>query len=79
MATKLQNMANELNEDFRNKIIDFMLAKFDIEVENNFDIFSMRLITERVDGKKFTKIQHDLLMAFSEGYGQAMDLVRKAA
>ena len=76
MATKLQKMADKLNEDFRTKIVEAMKEKFGIEVENEFSIFDMRLHTTRVDGEDFTAEQHAYLEAFSTGFGEAMNLVR---
>lgn len=76
MATKLEKMANKLNDDFRGKIVEAMQAKFGLEVENNFSIFDMRLHTSRVDGEDFTPEQHAYLEAYSTGFGQAMSIVR---
>lgn len=76
--TKLEKMARKLNDDFRDILIAEMREKFGIEVENYFDILgSMRLITTRVDEKAFTPKQLAHLRAFSDGYGKAMDIVRR--
>jgi len=75
MSTKLEKMADKLNEDFRTKIIEAMREKFGIEVENEFSIFDLRLHTTRIDGKDFTVEQHTYLEAFSAGFGEAMNLV----
>jgi hypothetical protein len=77
MATKLEKMAEKLNEDFREKIIETMREKFGIEVENNFSIFDMKLYTTRVDGEDFTPEQDAYLEAYSNGFGQAMSIVMK--
>jgi hypothetical protein len=77
--TKLEKMADQLNEAFRDKLIQEMKKEFGIEVENNFNIFDMRLHTTRTDGKKFTAKQHAHLKAYSEGFGAAMSLVKQAA
>jgi hypothetical protein len=76
MATKLQKMAVKLNEDFRTKIVEVMKEKFDIEVENNFNLWHMRLHTTRVDGIAFTPEQFQYLKGYSDGFGDAMDIVK---
>ena len=55
-----------------------MRAKFDIEVENNFNIMVMALVTTRVDGVDFTPEQHAWIGAYSQGYGDAMQIVSDA-
>jgi len=76
MATKVEKLADKLNSDFRDKIIVAMREKFDLNVENNFSIFDMRLHTTRTDGQDFTTEQHAYLDGFSTGFGEAMDLIR---
>ena len=79
MATKLKKMADELNEEFRVKLAAAVLEKFDIEIETNFNIMSMRLVTTKKDKSDFTPEQHAYISIFSEGYEAAMFMVRTAA
>jgi hypothetical protein len=76
MATKLQKMANQLNEEFSGELKEAMREKFSIEIESEFNIFSMRLVTTRVDGNDFTEDENRFIEAFSDGYGRAMRIVR---
>ena len=76
---KLERMANELNERFREDVVEVMAEEFNgLEVHSYWNIMAMRLVTERIDGKEFTRKQHDFLRAYSEGYSRAMDRVREA-
>ena len=74
--TKLEKMAHKLNEDFRDKLVDAVKSKFDFEIKNEFDIFSMKLIIFRKDGLELTKDQHDFIEAYSNGFIDALNIVR---
>jgi len=76
MAIKLQKMAEKLNEDFRDKVVEEMRDRFGIEVENNFNIVDMKFYTSRIDGEDFTPSQRIYLEAYSKGFGEAMSIVR---
>lgn len=80
MSTKLQKLANTLNEEFREKLTEACREKFGIEVEHRFDFFgSGRLVTTRVDGEDFTPEQHAFIGAYSDGFGAALTIVRLKA
>ena len=79
MATKLGKMADELNNEFRVKLAAAVLEKFNIEIEMNFNIMSMRLVTTKKDESDFTPEQHAYIGAFSDGYEAAMLMVRATA
>ena len=72
---KIEKINKLLNEQFRDDLISAMLKKFNIVVENEFNFFSMRLITTRSDGEPLTPEQHSWLEAYSEGYSAAMGVV----
>ena len=77
--TKLGRMAIDLNDDFRVKLADAVREKFGIEVETYYDFFgSGRMVTRRVDDEVLTPEQYAWLKAYSDGYGQAMEMVREA-
>lgn len=73
-----EKISQELNDRFRDAVIEAMREKWGIEVENHFDIFGgMQLITTRVDGHEFTNEEFLWLGGFSEGFAAAMSAVRK--
>lgn len=74
--TKREKKSEEMNEAFRDKVIEEMKERFKIDVENNWNFLDMRLVTTRVDGQKFTKEQKTFLSGYSEGFGAAMGMVR---
>lgn len=76
MATKLQKMHNQLNENFRPLIDAAFKGKFGIEIETVFNWGSMRLISVRTDGEPFTPEQEAFLSAYGDGYAAAMNQVR---
>lgn len=79
MTTKLQKMAVKLNEDFRDELTKIMKEKYSIDVQHEFNIISMRLHTNRIDGQDFTVEQIVFVEAFSEGFAKAMSIVEKSA
>jgi hypothetical protein len=79
MATKLEKCANMLNEAFRTKLPAAFHAKFGAELETSFNLFSMSLVSRRVDGADFTPEQYAWVEAYSDGFGDALELVRTEA
>lgn len=77
MATKIQKIASELNDEFRNDLHDEFLEKFGIEVVTKPNFLSGEIFTNRVDGKDFTAEQMGFMKAFEKGYVRAMLRVRK--
>lgn len=78
-TTKLGRMARTLNDDFRDHLAKAMREKFGLEVETLFSIVAGALVTTRADGEDFTPEQMAWMQAWSDGYGVALDLVRRAA
>lgn len=74
--TKLEKLADKLNEEFRSLLPAEMLKRFNIETETYFNIFAMELITTRKDGTDFTPEQMQYLAGYSEGYAAAMKIVK---
>ena len=73
MSTKLQRYHSRINDNFKERLKNAFAEKFSgLEIETAFNIFSMQLISERSDGKKFTKEQHAWVGAYSDGYAEAM-------
>ena len=79
MATKLDKCATALNDRFTDKLKAAFLAKFARELDMNFNIFSMQLISQPADGEPFTPEQKAWVEAFDDGYSEAMALVRGMA
>jgi hypothetical protein len=79
LRTKLEKCANTLNDAFSTKLPAAFLAKFGLELETGFNLFSMSLISRRIDGQDFTPEQHAFVSAYSDGYGDALELVRTEA
>ena len=73
--TKLEKLAIKINSKFGKNISDAVREKYGIEVDNMFDVFSMRLTIYRVDGEQITTEQMEWIDAFSKGYGIALSMV----
>ena len=74
---KAEIIAAKLNELFGESLKIDTKKKFDIEIESNFNIIVMRLITTRVDEKDFTQEEMDFIKAYSDGYEKAMLIVEQ--
>ncbi len=72
---KFEIIAARLNEAFRDELKTVFREKFDIEIESNFSLLAMCLITTRVDKKDFTEKELAFLIAYSAGYEKAMSIV----
>ena len=79
MKTKLQKMADKLNEEFRVELTKIMKEKYSINVQHEFSIISMKLHTYRTDNEDFTVEQMAFIEAYSDGFCTAMELVLKEA
>lgn len=79
MATKLEKCARRVNDEFTDKLKAAFVAKFNRELETNYNIFAMQLISQPADGEPFTQEQKDWVDAFDAGYVEAMSIVRDAA
>ena len=77
MATKLKIMADKLQDDFRELLAEAVKDKFGIEVDSEYSIIAMRLMTTRSDGRDFDEVGHSYIGAYSAGYGDALSLVRR--
>ncbi|MBA3773853.1 MAG: hypothetical protein H0X13_15585 [Ramlibacter sp.] len=75
MTTKLEKCAFRLNDDFSAALGAAFKEKFSRELETNFNIFSMTLISEPADGEPFTPEQKEWVGAYSDGYEQALEAV----
>jgi len=72
MATKAERLNRQVNDEFREQLAAKFAERFDgIEVESQFNILSMRLVTERKDGEAFTPEQAAWIAAFEAGYSAA--------
>ena len=75
---KLEKMARQLNDDFRNHLAREYKTKFGHEIKTEYLFLADRLSTTRVDGDDFTPEQHAWISAFESGYGSALSAVRAA-
>ena len=76
-TTKLKKKQSELNERFPELCDANFKAKFSREIKTRFQLWSMELVSEPVEGRKLTKEQYDWLAGFSDGYAAAMSEVTK--
>mgnify|MGYP001598132268 CR=1 FL=1 len=75
--TKLERMHNRLNDDFPKVLAKAFWDKFDTPIETTFDIFgTMRMISRRMDGEEFTPDQFAWIEYYSQGYSDAMRMVK---
>jgi len=76
---KLEKMADELNEAFRDDLPAAMLEKYGMEVITTWNFISQGLVTVRRDGQDFTPDQMLFVEAYEAGYLKAMSRVQNAA
>jgi hypothetical protein len=79
MATKLEKCATRVNDAFTDKLKAAFAAKFNRELETNYSIFAMALISQPAAGEPFTQEQMDFVDTFDAGYTAAMLIVRATA
>ena len=77
-VTKREKIYQLLNHEFCDLLIFAMRNKFSIEVENNYNIMAMALVTTRSDEQDFTPEQYEWMSAYSEGFSAAMEVVLNA-
>lgn len=79
--TKLDKLANELNDRMRDDLTEAAREVLGIEVQHEWRGFfnpdGGSLVTFRADGKRLTKSQKLFLHGFSSGYGNALHRVRQ--
>lgn len=78
-ATKLDKCARQVNDQFPEKLKAAFKGKFGRELETNYNIFAMALISQPADGQPFTPEQKAWTDAFDAGYCEAMVIVREMA
>ena len=66
-----------LDEGFSDALAVAFLAQFGIPVETEWNIFAMRKVTTRIDGKDFLPEQHGWIGAFESGYLAAKSIVKE--
>ena len=78
MTTKLVKIATRLNDEFANRLAIAVHKKYGIKIESHYSILAMALITTRSDDVDFTSEQFLFIAAFSDGYQEAMNILRDA-
>lgn len=76
MKTKLQKMADKLNDEFRNLLDAEFEKRYGLKLITEFNIFSMKMISYREDEEELTLEQMNFVAGYSEGYAAAMNQVR---
>lgn len=74
-AANRRKLENNLSEAFRIELAKAVKLKFNIEVETRYNIFSMNVITDRVDNRKFSMKQKGFIEAFELGYLKAQGVI----
>lgn len=78
MKTSLK-IFNKGNEHFRTAMPAFAKRKLGIDIETTFNIWSMNLVSHKIDGTDFTKKQLAQMNAFEEGYLEAWQMAQDVA
>lgn len=78
MRTALK-IFNKGNEHFPTAMPAFAKKKLGIEIETTYNIFSMNLVSRKVDGSSFTKKQLAQMSAYEEGYLEAWQMAQDVA
>jgi hypothetical protein len=76
---KLEKIARQLNDEFRDVLKDEMQKRYGIEIETYWNFISMQIISTRVDKQDFTPEQMQFMKDFGDGYTAAMLKVRVRA
>jgi hypothetical protein len=63
----------KINDEFKEEMDSAMKRQFGLDTRTFWSIGAMGLITEREDGRPFTKKESDFMSAFSAGYVCAMN------
>lgn len=69
---------NAIDLAFRGELKDAVSSKFGVEIETYYDVFAMRLVSRRVDGKDFSESEVAYVEAFESGYIAAWNVVSAA-
>ena len=72
---KNEKLYDKTNLKFREILDEKFQSKFGIEIKTYYNIFSLGLISERVDGLDFTVEQRDWMNIFEDGYISCMDQI----
>lgn len=76
MSTNTSKLRKAINAALREIVDREFKARFDCAIETDYNFLNMAVVSVRVDGKKFTKMQNEWLRGFSDGYAHAMDQVK---
>lgn len=68
MASKLEKMAKQMNENFRILLAEKFKEKFELDIGTTFNVFTLTLVSRREDGQDFTLEQAEFIKAFESGY-----------
>lgn len=79
MATKLEKMHKQMNDNFYDELPTTVREKFNIEIETHFHFCNLSLVSTRIDGEEFTPEQKLFIQGFELGYLSAMNQVESAS
>lgn len=74
--TKVEKLADQINERFRSYLDSDFFKEFSVELETTWSIIDMALVSNRKDRKPLTKTQHKWIKTWAAGYEKAMRQVR---
>ena len=73
--TKLERAARDAKGAFGHQMRQAFQRKFGREIESEYNIIAMAMVTRPKDGKKFTKEQHSWMEAYEEGFYKSLELM----
>ena len=73
--TKTEKIRAQIRDSFSEKLQAATKKTLGVEIETEYNIFEMRLVTRRKDGKKLTKMQRKFICGYEHGYSDAKELV----
>ena len=77
MSTKVEKLARQLNENFRDLLPVKFKEKFNVQIGTKFNFFTSALVSTRLDGEDFTPEQLEFINTFEAGYLAAMQQVHE--
>jgi len=74
--TKIEACYLRVNDNFADRLNAAFARKcFGVQLETNYNIFHMAMVSTRADGKNMTKEQHAFVAGYGEGYLDAMNQI----
>lgn len=71
-------IATAINDGFSEELKRAFKGRFWLDIETNFNIFAVAMVTTRVDGENLTQAQADFIAIFEAGYFAARQVATVA-